>query len=568
LAWMTVRFVTGQVRETIRVAEQLAKDATEAGDVQTAFVSTLMRSRSLFQIGRPDDAIKIMESVVAPTESEAVQRDAHMARAHVIAGRYAVGLALARETLVRTADVTPNAATEARSEIASVFALLGHLAEAKEALLDSEPSASGLSPLLHATLPFRIRALFLATRAGQLHEAAECIRGLDEGPLAGSLLGAYLRLHRAMMGILKGDLSGVQERVELTLAETEKSENAYMYQWAFFTRHILAMMRNEPTLPTEWSQKVAPPMGPQSEAIKALQRMHAIRFGYDAECGDDDDVADSLAVELAILKEMGQAEHAIIVGDKEQAMSKALMAVTRSREWGLKVSEAESLAILCDGLLMSERYDDVIRTAEELLSLSRSMPSDRFEAHGVLALMLGDSDQPDPLRLAQLAAGRNICPAVADRALMLLGAQDPVHRLDAAILKAAKTRWSSVDMTPFGPLPSGDKGAVWSIDLNRRQICLPGGRVVDLSRHGLFVRFLTEIANGGGACDKELLAEAVWEVGEYHPLNDDKRIRVAVRRLRNLLEDEPSSPVRLVTTEDGYAFGDTEFCVVIQPRMA
>ena len=82
-----------------------------------------------------------------------------------------------------------------------------------------------------------------------------------------------------------------------------------------------------------------------------------------------------------------------------------------------------------------------------------------------------------------------------------------------------------------------------------------GGAVVDLGAAPRALRLLSALARAGGALDKETLARRVWQLREYHPLRDDKRIQVAVRKLRLRIEDEPSRPRRLVTTADGYALG-------------
>ena len=45
----------------------------------------------------------------------------------------------------------------------------------------------------------------------------------------------------------------------------------------------------------------------------------------------------------------------------------------------------------------------------------------------------------------------------------------------------------------------------------------------------------------------------MWELRDYHPLRDDKRLQVAVRRLRVMLEDDSEQPRRVVTIAAGYA---------------
>jgi DNA-binding winged helix-turn-helix (wHTH) protein len=55
--------------------------------------------------------------------------------------------------------------------------------------------------------------------------------------------------------------------------------------------------------------------------------------------------------------------------------------------------------------------------------------------------------------------------------------------------------------------------------------------------------------------DKETLVRKAWGQDEYHPLRDDGKLHVAVRKLREVIEDDAKNPVRLATTEDGYRLG-------------
>ena len=49
------------------------------------------------------------------------------------------------------------------------------------------------------------------------------------------------------------------------------------------------------------------------------------------------------------------------------------------------------------------------------------------------------------------------------------------------------------------------------------------------------------------------MAERIWGIDDFHQLRDSKRVHVAVRRVRTLLEDDPSVPTRLRTVDEGYA---------------
>lgn len=108
----------------------------------------------------------------------------------------------------------------------------------------------------------------------------------------------------------------------------------------------------------------------------------------------------------------------------------------------------------------------------------------------------------------------------------------------------------------------------WGIDSARRSVWLPDGRQVDLTVAPQGARLLDVLADHRGAASKEQLTLSVWGEREYHPLRHDKRLQVAVLRLRRLIEADPRQPARVVTTEDGYALGTGEPIRRITPRHA
>ena len=72
----------------------------------------------------------------------------------------------------------------------------------------------------------------------------------------------------------------------------------------------------------------------------------------------------------------------------------------------------------------------------------------------------------------------------------------------------------------------------------------------------LLWKVLVAILEEGGA-SKEHLCAVGWGVTDYHPLRDDNRLQVTVRKLRGLIEQNPAEPRLLATAADGYALGDS-----------
>lgn len=62
-----------------------------------------------------------------------------------------------------------------------------------------------------------------------------------------------------------------------------------------------------------------------------------------------------------------------------------------------------------------------------------------------------------------------------------------------------------------------------------------------------------------GPQSKEALVLECWERRAYHPMRDDKRLQMAVRRLREQVEDDAATPTRVLTEPHGYRLGDARF---------
>lgn len=94
-------------------------------------------------------------------------------------------------------------------------------------------------------------------------------------------------------------------------------------------------------------------------------------------------------------------------------------------------------------------------------------------------------------------------------------------------------------------------GPEWIVDGAGMRIVLADGATVDLSKKKVLFDLLATLCRQGGQASKEQLLEVAWGVREYHPLHHDNRLKVAVRKLRRLLEDAlGDDPIE--AREDGY----------------
>jgi hypothetical protein len=223
--------------------------------------------------------------------------------------------------------------------------------------------------------------------------------------------------------------------------------------------------------------------------------------------------------------------------------------------------QLDALRALCDAHLLAGDRDELARAADHLRARGEAAGSRRFAAEA-LWFEATRGGAPHPAALEPLAALVDVAPVAARRARALLGEDCELDLLDRAVLRALGPRPSRQAIRRVADRArdrsDGDERAGWGLDTEAQQVWLPGGRTVDLTTRGLLYRILLSIANRDGRATKEEIVIAAWKQRDYHPIRDDKRLQVTVRKLRLLIEDDPSRPTRLVTTPEGYGFGATE----------
>src|SRR5262249_26829591 len=150
----------------------------------------------------------------------------------------------------------------------------------------------------------------------------------------------------------------------------------------------------------------------------------------------------------------------------------------------------------------------------------------------------------DLAAIEAVAAEIDVAPVAARRARALLGNHPPLDAVDRAVVAALRARRSlsglSVVVSPESEWTPGWRWAEGAL-----RVVLPGGRGVDLAARSVQAALLSALARARAA-SKEDLVRAAWRVGDYHPLRDDKRLQVAIRALRDTVEDDARDPRRIV----------------------
>jgi hypothetical protein len=241
-------------------------------------------------------------------------------------------------------------------------------------------------------------------------------------------------------------------------------------------------------------------------------------------------------------------DHAIATGDANAACQEAEEAVREARRAGLVVNEAWALEALSDALLVAGRPID--EPARALVDLSRTLRSARMRLSG--ELYLGPFD---PAVVERVAAQAEADSIVGRRARALLGDAPPLDVVDRAVLAAIAARDPSFRVETVIGTPSRAWNPAWGLDHRRRLVWLPDGRTADFSTKGLLWKLVSVLAELGGVADKETLVLRVWDERVYHPGRHDPRLHMSMRKLREAIEDQPSNPARILTTDEGYRLG-------------
>lgn len=210
---------------------------------------------------------------------------------------------------------------------------------------------------------------------------------------------------------------------------------------------------------------------------------------------------------------------------------------------------------------------------------------DTLEAYdGVTGLQLALENNPDLILLDLMLPGMNgfdVCRQVrqsgsstpilmliareeeSDKVLGLeLGADDYITKPFSMreLLARVKANIRRVSMAPAAPsFPEKDNANLQqlgrvTIDREKAAIC-KDGRPLDLSQREYdLICYLA--AQPGKVFSREALMEHVWNYEGY--VGDVRAVDVAVRRLREKIEDNPASPKFIVTKRGmGYFFGES-----------
>ncbi len=540
-------FHQGRYDDAAAAAEAAMRAAEAAGDAHVAYAAGFIGARTLLDRGLAAEALSAYSKLTPVSDLQRAQHEVAIIVCSSRSGDKARALELGTALAARV-DRMENPSSALRFGVALVLYGLGSVRRAEAAAMSllGTHGAPVFLPVRHLVL-----AAALAHDRGRLADFAALVEKL--GPLCprGSLTLLHTRYMRVRLGLLRGELQGLPEEIAALAADARAAGHDNIAGETEAQRHLLAASLGAPP-PDEAAP--AAPCASRSEDYRELARAaHRARWTPDVAwpaLGEGD------FPETAIFHALARSAAALADGEPERARALAQDAFDRADEHGYGMLEIEAVERACEALLCGGADEATLRAeVGRLHVLAGRAGAAPIVTHAELLAAVLSPASFEPPRVERVAAAARTAPVAGRRAAALLGETPPLDRVDAAFVEAAQRRTGCrVEVIRRGGPDDGALRRGLVLEDRGRRAWLPE-RHVDLAARPLLFRILQVLAEGGGEADKETLVRVAWQESDYHPLRHDSRLHTAMRTLRQLLEDDPRAPRRLVTTPAGYAFG-------------
>lgn len=558
--WGQALFEMGRMQESADVAKRALLAAREADASATALDAELLylHAQALANAGKKNDPLSML-TTITQAQGE-LQRAALGAKVYALMGAFEPALKAANDLLPRCAKLPPKARLLAYLDILATHLSLGRMLDAHDILERIDRECGGISLAHYSARYLGVLRVSVLTHLGRFEEADTILDQILPYTGRATVQRPVLVSMRLWLRLRQGQLAGLEEQLGQLDHDLEANANEYFLQWACVLR----------SLHERWHARPPPPASAPSPAftgagghlLRIYRMLQRVRRGEPLGTSDRT-FLQGLCPEgyLHGLAHTVFALAHLVAGDGERAAQEGASAVHHLARLGNHLYASEAREVLCEVLLVSGRQADLERTAGHLADDGRRFPSSRLVASADFYAMAARSPV-DPAVLERLA-GDPSTPTVMRRARALLGGEAPLDAVGRRVVDAIE-RQSRARVVTLGAARA-DWRPGWGLDALRHAVWLPDGARVELADHPILWACLEALAALGGAASREALVPYIWPGERYDPAVHNNRLNPAIRKLRLVLEANPSRPQRLVTTPDGYGFGPLEAVRWLRP---
>jgi tetratricopeptide (TPR) repeat protein len=564
LAWAHVLFRRGRIDAAETAARDALHAAQTAGDHVTALDAAILRTRAIAQQGRENEALASLDAIQPRDVPARARVDALAAMLHTALDQRDA----ARERIARLrtqlTSLPPAVQLEVGFGIVQALYFLGEYRDADEAIHDLVARAGETAlALSHGRRLLYYRAS-VAIERGRLADAQELLARLQAFADGRSMFRAFVDFAEAALCLAQGRFERLDEIVPrvVTAGSALGEWNPHHVEALLLANRVAVLTAHASPTPLP-DDDVLPTGG----GYPARARLAIARFELELRRGNvpSQDAwprPDELPAwgDTRNLARMARARAALLAGRFDAAIESAESVLQDASDAGSLLSEAEARLLAAEIHLVRGDAAEVLRSARSIAAFARMAPSPRCLAESEWFESCGLGNGPDGAALERLAATcESVAPVVARRARAMLGGDDAsLDALDRVIVGSVRRAWGARAIAPVRATPGRTDPwrPGWGLDVPNQSVWLPGGgETVSFRERALLFRVLVALAERGGEATKEALAVAVWNEREYHPLRHDNRLRLAVRKIRQVIEPDAKEPELLATTEDGYRLG-------------
>lgn len=400
--------------------------------------------------------------------------------------------------------------------------------------------------------------LALAMERGRLDEAARLLHQLASLDAETPTLRGFEAVHRALHQLCVGELRACEETLSYWKPELEHLGEQRRLSSLLKIETRLNLLRAAPPPRTPMRLAEAEVEGLPSRCNELFELHWRVRAGQPLPAGFDTRRHAELP-HYALLDDVVRVDALLVQGNAQAALELCVRVIAELDRLGWGMMSAELRHTRCDILLVLGRFRELEEAARALHERATEMSCPRLVEESLLFTALVPPSPVDWGQLEVLATAIDRAPIAARRARALLGDPSALDAVDRLVLRALRKHRGLVPSASLSswsphapPEPCDQERPGWGLADDERRVWLANGRSLSLRERPQLWSILATLHDHGGAATKEQLVQALWNESEYHPLHHDNRLQVAVRKLRKLIEDEPSRPARLVTTADGY----------------